>query len=90
VEAVKSHEKPLLRPSISEDACEEEVIRMMKSCWADEPLERPDFQQLKGIIRKLNKCVSFSTHQPPVPTPSFACYIQKLLLYARLTHFTPD
>ncbi|CAG0896461.1 unnamed protein product, partial [Cyprideis torosa] len=46
--------KNLFRPSIDEDV-DEEVISFMKRCWAEEPLERPDFQMLKGIIRRLNK-----------------------------------
>nr|XP_045586084.1 atrial natriuretic peptide receptor 1-like [Procambarus clarkii] len=30
-------------------------MQMMKRCWAEECMERPDFQQLKTIIRRLNK-----------------------------------
>ncbi|XP_069946393.1 atrial natriuretic peptide receptor 1 [Cherax quadricarinatus] len=30
-------------------------MQMMKKCWAEECMERPDFQQLKTIIRRLNK-----------------------------------
>nr|ABC94533.1 NO-insensitive guanylyl cyclase III [Gecarcinus lateralis] len=30
-------------------------MQMMKKCWAEEHMERPDFQQLKTIIRRLNK-----------------------------------
>ncbi|XP_037078093.1 atrial natriuretic peptide receptor 2-like [Pollicipes pollicipes] len=28
---------------------------MMRRCWSEDPVDRPDFQALKGIIRRLNK-----------------------------------
>ncbi|RXG71814.1 hypothetical protein Avbf_04181 [Armadillidium vulgare] len=28
---------------------------MMRRCWAEDPLDRPDFRHLKGLVRKLNK-----------------------------------
>lgn len=33
----------------------EEVTQFMQKCWPDEFGDRPDFQSLKQIIRKLNK-----------------------------------
>ena len=33
----------------------EDVINLMTKCWHEEPLERPTFSALKGIIRKINK-----------------------------------
>ena len=44
-----------LRPTVDEDAADEEIIRMMTRCWSEDPLDRPDFQALKVAIRKLNK-----------------------------------
>ncbi|KAG1681091.1 Atrial natriuretic peptide receptor 2 [Nymphon striatum] len=55
LENVKNGQKPLYRPAIDDDMCDEAVIQMMKKCWSEEPMERPDFQALKSIIRKLNK-----------------------------------
>lgn len=56
VENVKNGGHPPFRPSTEEEGVgEEEVIAMMKKCWAEECMERPDFQQLKSIIRRLNK-----------------------------------
>ncbi|XP_069164448.1 atrial natriuretic peptide receptor 1 [Procambarus clarkii] len=55
VENVKNGGHPAFRPSVEDEAAEEEVMQMMKRCWAEECMERPDFQQLKTIIRRLNK-----------------------------------
>jgi len=39
---------------------------MMTKCWAEDPLDRPDFTALKVTIRKLNKYlvakISMSSH----------------------------
>ncbi|XP_066940085.1 atrial natriuretic peptide receptor 1 [Macrobrachium rosenbergii] len=55
IENVKNGGFPAFRPSTEDEAEEEEVIQLMKRCWAEEPTERPDFHQLKNIIRRLNK-----------------------------------
>ncbi|XP_050711339.1 atrial natriuretic peptide receptor 1-like isoform X2 [Eriocheir sinensis] len=55
VENVKNGGTPPFRPSTEDEVAEEEVMQMMKKCWAEEHMERPDFQQLKTIIRRLNK-----------------------------------
>nr|XP_042913606.1 atrial natriuretic peptide receptor 1 [Parasteatoda tepidariorum] len=55
VENVKKSQKSPFRPLLEKDACDEEVIHMIKKCWTEDPTERPDFQALKSIIRRLNK-----------------------------------
>ncbi|XP_064112550.1 atrial natriuretic peptide receptor 2-like [Macrobrachium nipponense] len=55
VENVKNGGYPAFRPTADDQVAEEEVMQMMKRCWAEEPMERPDFHQLKTIIRRLNK-----------------------------------
>ncbi|KAK8406870.1 hypothetical protein O3P69_007431 [Scylla paramamosain] len=55
VENVKNGGVTPFRPSTEDEVAEEEVMQMMKKCWAEECMERPDFQQLKTIIRRLNK-----------------------------------
>ncbi len=47
--------KSPLRPMVDEDCADEEIIKMMKKCWSEDPLDRPDFSALKVAIRKLNK-----------------------------------
>ncbi|CAM1295059.1 NPR2 (predicted) [Pycnogonum litorale] len=55
LDSVKNGQKPIFRPTVDDEICEEEVMQMMKKCWSEEPMERPDFHALKSIIRKLNK-----------------------------------
>jgi atrial natriuretic peptide receptor A len=53
---VKNGLKPYFRPTLEEYDCpSDELADVIRKCWADDPVERPDFQALKGIIRKLNK-----------------------------------
>ncbi|XP_066977790.1 atrial natriuretic peptide receptor 1-like [Macrobrachium rosenbergii] len=55
VENVKNGGYQPFRPSTEDEVAEEEVMQMMRRCWAEEPMERPDFHQLKTIIRRLNR-----------------------------------
>ncbi|XP_054713373.1 atrial natriuretic peptide receptor 1-like [Uloborus diversus] len=55
VENVTYGLKPPFRPLLNLDSCDEEMIHVIKRCWSEDPGERPDFQHLKSIIRKLNK-----------------------------------
>ncbi|GFR10948.1 atrial natriuretic peptide receptor 1 [Trichonephila clavata] len=43
------------RPLLELANCDEGIIQVIRKCWAEEPTDRPDFQTLKSIIRKLNK-----------------------------------
>ncbi|KFM57327.1 Atrial natriuretic peptide receptor 1, partial [Stegodyphus mimosarum] len=47
--------KPPFRPRLDSDTCDEGMIQVIKRCWSEDPGERPDFQTLKSVIRKLNK-----------------------------------
>ncbi|KAH8023140.1 hypothetical protein HPB51_011254 [Rhipicephalus microplus] len=55
VEQVICESKPLFRPVFDEIDCPDEVCQLISKCWAGDPNERPDFQALKPLIRKLNK-----------------------------------
>ncbi|GAB6027782.1 hypothetical protein CHUAL_002017 [Chamberlinius hualienensis] len=55
VENVRNSCQPYFRPSIDHSYCDSEVVQLMKKCWSEDPMERPDFQALKGIVRRLNK-----------------------------------
>ncbi|XP_046576411.1 atrial natriuretic peptide receptor 1-like isoform X1 [Haliotis rubra] len=56
LEKLKSGLRPYFRPTIEEFDCPcDELAEVIKRCWAEDPVERPDFQSLKTIIRKLNK-----------------------------------
>ncbi|XP_069679503.1 atrial natriuretic peptide receptor 1-like isoform X3 [Periplaneta americana] len=54
VENVKNGQKLSFRPTVDELTCEEEVVNLMRRCWAEEAADRPDFHALKAAIRKLN------------------------------------
>ncbi|GFO01810.1 guanylate cyclase [Plakobranchus ocellatus] len=53
---LKKGMKPLFRPTLEEFDCpNDELARVIRRCWAEEPAERPDFQALRTMIKKLNK-----------------------------------
>lgn len=55
---MKNGIKPYFRPTLEESDCPcDELAVVIRRCWAEDPMERPDFQALKSIIRKLNKWV---------------------------------
>ncbi|XP_041349917.1 atrial natriuretic peptide receptor 1-like isoform X1 [Gigantopelta aegis] len=55
-EKVKNGLKPYFRPTLEDFDCPcDELAAVIRRCWAEDPVERPDFQGLKSIIRKLNK-----------------------------------
>lgn len=63
-EKVKNGVKPYFRPTLEESDCPcDELAVVIRRCWAEDPMERPDFQALKSIIRKLNKWVWVITRQ---------------------------
>lgn len=55
VQSVKDGGRPLFRPGLDQLSCEDEVMNLMRRCWAEDPAERPDFSVLKQTIRKLNQ-----------------------------------
>ncbi|XP_076314890.1 atrial natriuretic peptide receptor 2-like [Tachypleus tridentatus] len=55
IERVKEKRKPPFRPFLDENLYDEEVIQMIRRCWAEDPMERPNFDHLKSIVRRLSK-----------------------------------
>ncbi|NWZ28725.1 ANPRA protein, partial [Asarcornis scutulata] len=55
IERVKSGERPSFRPSASVGCQLEELGQLMQHCWAEDVLERPDFNQIKVQLRKFNR-----------------------------------
>ncbi|XP_064645630.1 atrial natriuretic peptide receptor 1-like isoform X2 [Lineus longissimus] len=55
VRKVKNGQKPYFRPTLEEDDISEALADMIRRCWNEDPVERPDFSQLRSTIRKLNK-----------------------------------
>ncbi|XP_052084283.1 atrial natriuretic peptide receptor 1-like isoform X3 [Mytilus californianus] len=53
---VKNGLRPYFRPTLDECDCPcDELADVIRQCWKEDPMERPDFPTLKSIIRKLNK-----------------------------------
>lgn len=44
-----------IRPYLEIDECDEEMIELMKRCWTEDPIDRPNFAEIKQTIRRLNK-----------------------------------
>ncbi|XP_029437485.1 atrial natriuretic peptide receptor 1 isoform X2 [Rhinatrema bivittatum] len=55
IEQVKCRRKLCFRPSTSVYGHMEELGLLMQRCWAEDPLERPDFNQTKVLLRKFNR-----------------------------------
>jgi atrial natriuretic peptide receptor A len=53
IESVKSGS--LLRPSIEAGDCSIEIGQLMKRCWHEDPNERPDFTDIRQVMRRINK-----------------------------------
>lgn len=53
---LKDGVRPYFRPTMEAADCPNyELASVIRRCWSEDPAERPDFQSLKSIIRKLNK-----------------------------------
>lgn len=55
IESVKAGS--LLRPTIEAGDCSAEIAQLMKRCWHEEPDERPDFSDVRQVMRRINKYV---------------------------------
>ncbi|KAM3824903.1 atrial natriuretic peptide receptor 1 [Vipera latastei] len=55
IERVTNGEQPPFRPSTNLPSNLEEVVHLMQRCWAEDPQERPDFQHIKGMLRRFNR-----------------------------------
>lgn len=55
VERVKDGRWPYLRPLLCAQSHSEELCQLMQRCWAEEPNDRPDFNQIKVMLRKHNR-----------------------------------
>jgi len=60
-ERVMKGQTPSFRPTLPngdiDDACSEEFCNVIKRCWSEDLMERPDFHQLKNIIKRINKYI---------------------------------
>lgn len=57
VDRVVLGEWPCLRPTVDPQVHSPELGQVMQRCWAEEPTERPEFNQIRVLLRKHNRCV---------------------------------
>lgn len=55
IQAVRQGDVPLLRPSVCFHSHSEELGVLMQRCWSEEPSERPDFNNIKILLRKQHR-----------------------------------
>jgi hypothetical protein len=56
VARVAAREMPPFRPAVAaRDGQEEDLKELMERCWADLPDERPSFEAVRTVIRRLMK-----------------------------------
>ncbi|KAL8577966.1 hypothetical protein ACOMHN_011517 [Nucella lapillus] len=56
VEKVRGGFKPVFRPTMENFDCPcDELAVLIRKCWSEDPCERPDFQSLRTLIKRLNK-----------------------------------
>lgn len=55
MERVADGRWPYLRPLLCTQSHSEELGQLMQRCWAEEPSDRPDFSQIKVMLRKHNR-----------------------------------
>ncbi|XP_014203598.1 atrial natriuretic peptide receptor 1-like [Copidosoma floridanum] len=55
IEGVRRGGGSPLRPFVDDTSVDEEMASLMDRCWAEDPAGRPDFTNLKEIVRKINK-----------------------------------
>ncbi|CAF0852137.1 unnamed protein product [Adineta steineri] len=53
IESVKTGS--LLRPSIEVGDCSTDIRQLMKVCWNEDPNERPEFSEIRQVMRRINK-----------------------------------
>jgi len=58
VEKIKDTRAPFYRPELPEEesaGVHPDILTLMKQCWAEEPSERPSFDEVAKILKKINK-----------------------------------
>ncbi|XP_077988259.1 atrial natriuretic peptide receptor 2-like [Glandiceps talaboti] len=54
VERVYRKLKPSFRPQVDSNECPGDLTQLMEQCWEDEATNRPSFQRIKIIVKKMN------------------------------------
>ena len=55
---VEARENPPFRPDVSGRDCPDDLLDLMMRSWADNQDERPTFEIIRGIVRRIMKLVT--------------------------------
>ena len=58
VEKIKDTSAPFYRPELPQEesaGVHPGILTLMKQCWAEEPCERPSFDEIARVLRTINK-----------------------------------
>ena len=69
IERVTRGEQPPFRPSLALQSHLEELGQLMQRCWAEDPQERPPFQQIRLMLRKFNRSLALVLGRPSLLHP---------------------
>uniref|UniRef100_A0A674D1F0 Guanylate cyclase n=1 Tax=Salmo trutta TaxID=8032 RepID=A0A674D1F0_SALTR len=91
VQKVRNGQKPYFRPTTDNSCHCEELTILMDSCWAEDPVERPDFSHIKIYITKLNKMEQYANNLENLVEERTQAYLEEKrkaenLLYQILPH----
>ena len=93
IERVTRGEQPPFRPSLALQSHLEELGQLMQRCWAEDPQERPPFQQIRLMLRKFNRSLALVLGRPSLLHPRQPPCIPHLSLIpvvAEPMHSPPD
>ena len=93
IERVTRGEQPPFRPSLALQSHLEELGQLMQRCWAEDPQERPPFQQIRLMLRKFNRSLALVLGHPSLLHPWQPPCIPRLSLIpvvAEPMHSPPD
>lgn len=64
IERVVEGRWPYLRPLLCPQSHSDEIGQLMQRCWSEDVNERPDFSQIKVLLRKNNRYLKHkSSHE---------------------------
>lgn len=52
---IRVKETPIFRPVVHKESCASGILHLMRSCWSEDPDDRPDISQIKAEMRILNR-----------------------------------
>jgi len=83
---VKDVSQVVFRPTLLETD-DDDLLYMIRRCWAEDPSDRPDFSAIKGMIKRINKYVFLKYTLSNAKQFCFQCeaFDWELLLTARIS-----